>query len=537
MMGHTKRALTVAYKPSRPFRVFSGGEDMRSLFFTGPPFKLDHSNNNSHTNFINCIRYSSDGKRAFSVSSDKSIVIYDGATGNPIGKQVNAHDGGIYAASFSPDSQYVSTVSADKKIKVWKLNDVAGESEENSVALELVKTLEVVADSTSSLCYCQVGATWNADYLITLSLNGDINLFPGKVEDLLAASGPSKIISDHQESISALYFDTNNDTLFTGSIDGAICTRKVQFDPSAAVATGNLNIAHANETHPLTISSTNRVQSNDKNLKTKSPSSSVHNGKVFDLYSHGNELISVGWDDYLRSSINSEEVSSISLSGQPVSLSVSATHALIVTLSNVSLYQLSGSQFSEATLLADVSTSALSITPTSGSINNTHLAIGNDKGVVKVFTLNDFIAGNLTGFSIEGRTPVSSLAFNPTESILAIGDNGHNISIYQLNADSENNWDPIIRNKWVFHTSRITALAWCPSGRILASGSSDEHIFLWNLNKPMKKQQFTLAHPGGVTGLSFGHYKEEEKKSLTLFSSGNDQVIGIWKIPEDIYQE
>lgn len=29
MMGHNKRVLSVAYKPTRPFRVMSGGEDMR----------------------------------------------------------------------------------------------------------------------------------------------------------------------------------------------------------------------------------------------------------------------------------------------------------------------------------------------------------------------------------------------------------------------------------------------------------------------------------------------------------------------------
>jgi WD40 repeat protein len=66
MVGHTKKVNSVSYKPTRPFRVMSASEDMKTCCYVGPPFKLDHSDNSAHSNFVNCVRYSPDGNRCVS---------------------------------------------------------------------------------------------------------------------------------------------------------------------------------------------------------------------------------------------------------------------------------------------------------------------------------------------------------------------------------------------------------------------------------------------------------------------------------------
>ena len=64
-----------------------------------------------HSNFVNCIRFSPDGSKLISVSSDKKGIIYDGKTGETIGELSceDGHTGSIYAASWSADSKHVST--------------------------------------------------------------------------------------------------------------------------------------------------------------------------------------------------------------------------------------------------------------------------------------------------------------------------------------------------------------------------------------------------------------------------------------------
>lgn len=63
-----------------------------------------------HSNFVNCVRYSPDGTKFITVSSDKKGIIYDGKTGEKMGELAgeDGHKGSIYAVSWSPDSNQVN---------------------------------------------------------------------------------------------------------------------------------------------------------------------------------------------------------------------------------------------------------------------------------------------------------------------------------------------------------------------------------------------------------------------------------------------
>ena len=73
VVGHSKRVISCDYRQVRPYRVMTGSEDHRTIFYQGPPFKMDHSNNNQHTNFVNCVRFSPDGSKIATCSSDKKV--------------------------------------------------------------------------------------------------------------------------------------------------------------------------------------------------------------------------------------------------------------------------------------------------------------------------------------------------------------------------------------------------------------------------------------------------------------------------------
>lgn len=42
--GHSKRVLSCAFKPTRPFRIITCGEDYLVNFYEGPPFRFKASN-------------------------------------------------------------------------------------------------------------------------------------------------------------------------------------------------------------------------------------------------------------------------------------------------------------------------------------------------------------------------------------------------------------------------------------------------------------------------------------------------------------
>jgi WD40 repeat protein len=465
MVGHNKRITSVAYKPTRPFKIMTGSEDMRTLFYAGPPFKLDHSNA-PHTNFVNCVRYTPDGAKVVSVSSDKKIQFYDGTTGQPEAEIPNAHESSIYSASFNADGTKLATASADKTVKIWDVASLAAE-----------KTFTFSADA--QVGDMQVSIVWSGSRLLSVSLNGNINVL-----DLENPSSPSQIIQAHQTAITAMYLNAATHTLVTGGADGVVCVRDTVSKKAV------------------------RVRGTDK----RNLSCASHSGKVVGIAIHNDEVISAGWDDTLRfgSLVSNAYNSEIALNGQPVALACSPIKGLIVVATNSEV----------ALILGQVKVGTLSghgYTATCVALYGTEeVAIGGDDNKTHVYS----ITGNVftAVATLETRSPVSSVAYSAAGDALAVGDAGRQVELWERGS-----WENRIRGKWVFHTSKITTLSWSPNGAFLASGSVDESIIIWNVAKPSAKKIISFTHTGGVSGLAWG-------SDDSLVSAGADHCVASWKV-------
>lgn len=475
MVGHAKKILSVAYKQSRPFRIITAGEDFKSIFYAGPPFKMDHSNS-CHTNYANCIRYASNHTFAVSVGTDKKIQKYDGATGQPCAEVVNAHDGGIYSCAISPDSSKIATASADKTVKIWNAED-----------LSLIQTHTFSAEP--QIGDMQLAVLWTATHLISVSLNGNVNIL-----DLDSAVMPSKVLQSQQAGISAMCLDKVNKKLYSGSIDGVVCSRD------------------------LTNSETVRLVGQDK----KNICGGAHAGKVTGIVQLGGEVFSVGWDDNLRTASAESNAyhSSSPVTGQPIALATQASAGtsaatandlfMVVTLNEIALYR-------GANKVGSLPCGTLAWTPTCGALlGESEAAIGGSDSKTHIYSIASDAFRHVK--DIDTRSAVSAVAYHPNGELLAIGDSGRQVEVYNR-AD----WEPVVKGKWVFHTSKITCLSWSPSGDFLASGSLDENIFVWNLAKPAAKLQLAYAHMSGVSALD---WMDEEN----LVSVGNDHTAVTWKI-------
>ena len=73
------------------------GKDFLVKFYESPSFKFKLSHR-EHSIFVNCIRFSLDGSKLISVSSNKKGIIYDGKTGETSGEWYyeDGHTGSIY---------------------------------------------------------------------------------------------------------------------------------------------------------------------------------------------------------------------------------------------------------------------------------------------------------------------------------------------------------------------------------------------------------------------------------------------------------
>jgi len=226
--GHTKTLNTCDFKPTRPFRVITSGEDMSVNWFEGPPFKFKKSIKDN-TRFVNCVRFSPDGNLFATASSDKKVILYDGKTGDKVAELPTEHKGGVYSLAWSPDSKMLLTASADKTVIFW---DVAEKKPVNAVKFG------TAAEQMITAC------VWVNDTPIALSLDGDLYyLSPSSPE-------PVRIIHGHNKFITAMAVD--GESIITASFDARLLMWKA--DGSNERVTGP---CHSNQISRITVSGGN----------------------------------------------------------------------------------------------------------------------------------------------------------------------------------------------------------------------------------------------------------------------------------------
>ncbi|KAK8587166.1 hypothetical protein V6N12_021676 [Hibiscus sabdariffa] len=395
--GHSRRVLSCAFKPTRPFRIVTCGEDFLVNFYEGPPFKFKQSHRD-HANFVNCVRFSPDGSKFITVSSDKKGIIFEGKSGQKIGElsSEDPHKGSIYAVSWSPDGKQVLTVSADKTAKVWDI------SEDGSGKLK--KTLT-----------CSGG---------TISLFSSSNLEKSPLQ-----------LSGHMKNITSLVvLKSEPKCILSSSYDGLI-VKWVQ------------GLGYSGK------------------LKRK------ENSQIKCFAAAEEEIVTSGFDNKIwRISFHGDQFGdgdSVDIGSQPKDLSLallSPELALVTTDSGVVML----------------------------------------RGTKVVSTIN-------LGFAVTA----SVVAPDGSEAII---DANREAIV----------WDRVSREvklrNMLYHTARINCLAWSPNSRMVATGSLDTCVIIYEVDKPASSRMTIKgAHLGGVYGLAF-------TDEYGVVSSGEDACIRVWKL-------
>ncbi|KAF7340727.1 WD40 repeat-like protein [Mycena sanguinolenta] len=122
---HTDWVRSVAFSPNRT-QIVSGSDDKTIRIWNAATGEAVGTPLEGHTGWVRSVAFSPDGTRIVSGSGDKTIRIWNAATGEAVGTPLEGHTGWVNSVAFSPDGTQIVSGSGDETIHIW--NAATGEA-------------------------------------------------------------------------------------------------------------------------------------------------------------------------------------------------------------------------------------------------------------------------------------------------------------------------------------------------------------------------------------------------------------------------
>jgi WD40 repeat protein len=313
-----------------------------------------------------------------------------------------------------------------------------------------------------------VGALWQGDDIITISLTGAISILDPNNPDK-----PRSVQHGHNRLVASLAFDRVNHKLYT--VDPV--PYLIEWD----AATG----------------------------KNQVFTGAAHTAAVSQIKVVGSNLVSISVDDTIKFTPLSDRVfpEGIALGSQPNG--VDGHENIVVVSAHDSVIAFDGKEITHK-LSVKFEPIAIALHP-----HKNEVAVGSKSDThIHVFTLDH---GKLVEkYVIEDhRGNVSALAYSPCGRYLAAGDSNREVKVFEQ--------QKCFVSGWVHHTSKIMSVAWSLDSNFVVSGSVDSAVIVWYVHDNNKRIHLKLAHPGGVRGVLF-------TDSNTVVSVGEDCSMKAWAL-------
>lgn len=499
-----------------------------------------------HTGFVRSVAYSPNGDLIASASRDNTVRLWDAVTGQPVGEPLTGHTNWVNRVLFAPDGETLYSAGRDGVIRRW---DVAG----GQAAGEPLTGHD--ADIRS------LAISPDGDLLASGDIRGTLIIW-----DTASGEIVEQIAAAHDDIVYALDFAPDGERLVSGGGDNVAKVWSLDtFDAEIFSGHANwvLDVRFSPDGEQIATASadrTLRLWDVDSGEATGAPMNAHTNWvRSVQFTGGGNRLLSGGvdglvlvWDIQTRQvldgfrTIDNAEVWDVAIAPDGESIITAGADAVpvwsaqavpvlgeLVTVRGADaldvVYSPDGAWIISAGRPDDSGT--ITFTPRNGGDSVTL-----DAHTTDVMALAVSAATNeLISVDVQGRLIISdidtqtvradfdvndsafSLALSPGGDRIAVGTGSSAVALW-AHADGE--WRAA--GEFSAHNNRVMALAYRADGAVLATGSADGSLILWNTDDNSALATVETAHRDGVEALAFA-------PEGTLFASGGrDSAAMIW---------
>ena len=532
--GHQGSVLSVSVSPDNQL-IASGSSDQTIKLWSRDGKFI--KNLKGHEDTVWCVSFSPDNQIIASASEDKTVKLW-GRDGTLI-KTLTGHDKGVKWVSFSPDGETIASASSDKTIKLWKRdgtliktleghqdavlnvsfsNDgglIASASKDKTVKLwssdgRLIKTLRGHYEGVNWVSFSPDSQTiasasddrtvnlWNRDGTLRKPLAGhddainSVSFSPdgeliasgssdGKIKFWTSKGTPISTLPGRQKTINQVSFTADSKMLASASVDLSIKLWSLErilpkvFQPTYTVYGYGASFSPDGDIIASGSRDDNTVKLWNPKKQIKELTLQGHQGFVNGVdFSPDGQLIATASYDKRVKLWNGQGKLLHTLEGHsaPVySVSFSPDSQIIASASEDKTVKL---WTREGTLLRTLTGHTDAINRVSFSPDGKLIASASEDKTVKLWKQDGTLMTTLPG-----DRKLSSVSFSPDGKRIVAGAAGGFMVIWSRQNIS---WEQFESEKVLAHTQTVYDVSFHPHQNIIASGSVDGKVKLWDPN-------------------------------------------------------
>jgi WD40 repeat protein len=427
-----------------------------------------------HNGSINCVTFSPDGKLVLSASFDKTVKLWEAATGRLV-RTFEGHSEQVASVCFSPDGLYAISGGDDKILIMWEVSTG-----------KILKKFEGNDWEVRSVCFSPDGKN------IASSSGCDIKLWDVNSGELI------RTITGHTNTISRISFSPDSKSIVSSAIrelklwDVNSGELLIDFEKNSY---GYLSPAFSPDGKYIVTGGGDRVIriwdiSNRKTIKTFEGHESRVTTVAFtpdgkNILSGSDDKTIILWDILTGQKLNSFNAHNDDIRG--IDFSADGKYVISCSASEIMLSETETGRFIRMFEGHTTSFSSSAFTP-----DGKYILTGCFDNTLKLWELS---TGKLV-ISFEGHTDlVKSVAISPDGKYALSGSIDKSVKYWDITTGK-------LLKTFEGHDNFVTSVAFSPDGELIASGSWDNTIRLWNISTGKVIKNIT-GHNWYVTSVSF----------------------------------